>query len=59
MEEVLRGHGSETRREFDPGTDPIVRVQARRLRSKMERYYQAEGCDEPIRIEYPVGGYTN
>jgi len=25
----------------------------------MERYYQVEGCDEPIRIEYPVGGYTN
>src|SRR5918994_7086606 len=24
---------------FDPRTDPIVRVQARRLRSRLERYY--------------------
>jgi TolB-like protein len=45
-------------REFDPGADPIVRVQARRLRSKLERYYQLEGRDELIRIEYPVGGYS-
>src|SRR5947207_3429583 len=70
VEEVLRGHGSELKeyaiavgvfrrgREFDPGSDPIVRVQARRLRSKLERYYQTQGADEPIRIQYPVGGYS-
>ena len=70
VEEVLRGHGSELKeyaigvgvfrrdREFDPGADPIVRVQARRLRAKLERYYQAEGRDEPVRIEYPVGSYS-
>src|SRR5579872_957438 len=70
VEEVLRGHGSELKeyaiavgvfrrgREFDPGADPIVRVQARRLRSKLERYYQTEGRQELIRIEYPVGGYS-
>jgi TolB-like protein len=70
VEEVLRGHGRELKeyaiavgvfrrgREFDPGADPIVRVQARRLRSKLERYYQTEGRDEPIQIEYPVGGYS-
>ena len=70
VEEVLRGHGSELKeyaiavgvfrrgREFDPGADPIVRVQARRLRSKLERYYQTEGREEIIRIEYPVGGYS-
>jgi TolB-like protein len=68
--EVLCGHGSELKeyaiavgvfrrgREFDPGADPIVRVQARRLRSKLQRYYQNEGCDEPVQIEYPVGGYS-
>src|SRR6266536_4384361 len=67
VEEVLRGHGSELKeyaigvgvfrrgREFDTGADPIVRVQARRLRSKLEQYYQAEGRDEPMRIDYPVG----
>src|SRR5262245_47406780 len=70
VEEVLRGHGSELKeyaigvgvfrrgREFDPGADPIVRVQARRLRAKLERYYQGEGRDEPIRIAYPVGSYS-
>jgi len=70
VQEVLRGHGSELKeyaiavgvfkrgREFDPGADPIVRVQARRLRSKLARYYQSEGRDEPIQIEYPVGGYS-
>src|SRR5207249_3465840 len=68
--EVLRGHGSELKeyaigvgvfrrgREFDTGADPIVRVQARRLRSKLQQYYQAEGRDEPMRIEYPVGSYS-
>lgn len=70
VEEVLRGHGSELKeyaiavgvfkrsREFDPGADPIVRVQARRLRAKLTRYYESEGRDEPIQIEYPVGGYS-
>ena len=28
---------------FDPRTDPIVRVQARRLRAKLMRYYSEEG----------------
>jgi len=45
-------------REFDPGADPIVRVQARRLRSKLGQYYQTEGLDDLIQIEYPVGGYS-
>src|SRR3989442_54732 len=70
VEEVLKGHGSELKeyaigvgafrrtREFDPGADPIVRVQARRLRSKLELYYQTEGRDEAVRIEYPKGSYS-
>src|SRR5258705_7492183 len=70
VEEVLRGHGSELKeyaigvgvfrrgREFDTSADPIVRVQARRLRSKLEQYYKAEGRDDQIRIEYPVGSYS-
>ena len=28
---------------FDPRTDPIVRVQARRLRTRLARYYRDEG----------------
>src|SRR5213593_1215581 len=28
---------------FDPRNDPIVRVQARRLRAKLAQYYESEG----------------
>ncbi len=42
---------------YDPKTDPIVRVQARRLRSKLETWYQDGGRSSPIRITLPKGGY--
>lgn len=44
--------------EFDPGTDPIVRVQAGRLRKLLETYYRTVGQDDPVRIEIPKGGYA-
>lgn len=43
---------------FDPQADPIVRVQARRLRAALEEYYAGEGADSPIRIHLPVGRYV-
>jgi TolB-like protein/Flp pilus assembly protein TadD len=43
---------------FDPRTDPIVRVQARRLRSKLVRYYREEGRSDEWIIELPKGGYA-
>src|SRR5262245_32577411 len=43
---------------FDPRTDPIVRVQARRLRAKLVRYYREEGRADPTLIELPKGGYA-
>ena len=43
---------------FDPRTDPIVRVQARRLRSRLVRYYREEGQGDEIIIDLPKGGYT-
>jgi TolB-like protein/Flp pilus assembly protein TadD len=43
---------------FDPRTDPIVRVQARRLRSKLVRYYREEGGADEWIIELPKGGYA-
>ena len=43
---------------FTPVRDPIVRVQARRLRQKMTEYYQTEGLLDPIRITLPVGSYV-
>jgi len=43
---------------FDPRTDPIVRVQARRLRAKLMRYYNEEGRTDTLTIELPKGGYA-
>lgn len=43
---------------FDPRNDPIVRVQARRLRSQLTRYYREEGQEDDLAIELPKGGYA-
>jgi serine/threonine-protein kinase len=43
---------------FDPRTDPIVRVQARRLRARLVRYYRGEGQNDGVVIELPKGGYS-
>ncbi|MEZ5399410.1 MAG: hypothetical protein R2729_07050 [Bryobacteraceae bacterium] len=44
--------------DYDPRIDPIVRVEARRLRAKLDRYYSTAGAADPIRIDYKRGGYT-
>ena len=43
---------------FDPRADPIVRVQARRLRARLVRYYREEGSHDAIVIELPKGSYA-
>jgi TolB-like protein/Flp pilus assembly protein TadD len=43
---------------FDPRTDPIVRVQARRLRARLDRYYRSEGQQDELIVDLPKGGYT-
>jgi Tfp pilus assembly protein PilF len=43
---------------FDPQADPIVRVQARRLRTLLDRYYAEGHGYGPIRISLPVGRYV-
>jgi serine/threonine-protein kinase len=43
---------------FDPRTDPIVRVQARRLRTRLARYYLDEGNSDDIVVDLPKGGYA-
>src|SRR5438094_8615420 len=43
---------------FDPRTDPIVRVQARRLRARLVRYYREEGRADEWIVELPKGGYA-
>jgi hypothetical protein len=42
---------------FDPITDPIVRIEAGKLRRDLETYYLKEGRGNPVRIELPKGGY--
>ena len=70
VEETLAGRGERLKEfvvgvevfgkdnSFDPRNDPIVRVQARRLRSQLSRYYEDEGTDDDLLIELPKGGYA-
>ena len=43
---------------YDSSVDPIVRVEARRLREKLQQYYNRDGCNEPIIVNLPKGGYN-
>lgn len=42
---------------FDPQSDPIVRIEARRLRSDLDAYYAGKGHSDRLRIVIPKGGY--
>jgi tetratricopeptide (TPR) repeat protein len=44
--------------DFDPQSDPIVRVEAARLRRAIERHYAGPGADDPVVIELPRGTYV-
>jgi adenylate cyclase len=69
VEQTLAGHGAEIKEYtlgasvigrgagFDPKLDTIVRVQFRRLRTKLEQYYATDGKADPIVITYEKGGY--
>jgi tetratricopeptide (TPR) repeat protein len=43
---------------FNPQGDPIVRVEAARLRRAIEQYYAGPGADDPVEILVPRGGYV-
>jgi TolB-like protein len=43
---------------FDPRVDSIVRVEAGRLRSKLDEYYNGDGKLDAVRIGLPRGGYV-
>ena len=43
---------------FDSKTDPIVRVEAARLRDRLRSYYDREGADDEVLIVVPKGGYV-
>lgn len=44
--------------DFDQSTDPIVSIQANKLRRSLERYYLVSGQSDPIRIDVPKGTYV-
>jgi hypothetical protein len=43
--------------DFEPSKDSIVRVEAHRLRSRLERYYRQNPSHCKIRIQIPSGSY--
>ena len=43
---------------YDPRVDPIVRVEARRLRAKLKQYYEGDGRGDPLLIEFATGTYA-
>jgi len=44
--------------DYDSGAEPIVRVEARRLREKLQQYYERCGVADAVTIRLPKGGYT-
>jgi hypothetical protein len=44
--------------EFDPATDPIVRIEATRLRAALDAYYKTCGRNDGIRFTMPKGSYV-
>jgi adenylate cyclase len=44
--------------DFDAQTDPLVRVEAGRLRRRLIEYYADEGSGDPVRLELPRGSYS-
>jgi hypothetical protein len=69
VEQTLQGQGGQLKEHtigievfdkslfYDPRTDPIVRVEATRLRSKLKEYYATEGRGDPIVIDLHKGSY--
>jgi adenylate cyclase len=43
---------------YDPRLDSIVRVEAGRLRTKLDEYYNSDGAAAALRISLPKGGYS-
>src|ERR1700674_3984539 len=59
LKEYLIGLEVFDRREaFDPRVDSIVRVEARRLRYKLDEYYRTEGREDPVRVLLRKGSYV-
>jgi hypothetical protein len=44
--------------DYDPATDPIVRVTAAEIRKRIALYYQEPGHEQELRISLPLGNYV-
>ncbi|MGC1498550.1 MAG: tetratricopeptide repeat protein [Terriglobales bacterium] len=44
--------------DYDPKDDPVVRIEAGRLRKKLAEYYAGPGVNDSVVIELPKGGYV-
>jgi TolB-like protein len=44
--------------DFDPQLDPVVRIEASRVRRSLERYYLTAGKRDRLLIRLPKGGYV-
>ncbi|HJR61457.1 MAG TPA: hypothetical protein VJ813_18745 [Vicinamibacterales bacterium] len=44
--------------QYDPRIDSIVRVEAGRLRAKVDEYYSGEGVGDRVIVRIPRGGYV-
>jgi hypothetical protein len=70
VEQTLAGNGSRIKAytiaveafgrpvDWDAQADPIVRVEATRLRALLKEYYREEGARDPVIITLPKGGYV-
>jgi hypothetical protein len=70
VKKSLEGHESEVKEftiasevfgrkeDYDPRIDSLVRVQAARLRAKLEEYYESEGKEDRVYISLPKGHYV-
>ncbi len=57
-ENVIGMHVFDRDADYDPRVDPIVRVEARRLRTKLRNYYEGVGQQDNLIIELPTGQYS-
>src|SRR5689334_23680393 len=56
-EPVIAVHALGRSPSFDSKSDAIVRVEAKRLRDRLDSDSRREGAGEPVIISHPKGGY--
>lgn len=69
VEETLNGNGHQLKESllgievfgrpagYDPRVDPVVRVEAAKLRSRIEEYYREDAPEQGVVVDFPRGSY--